>query len=100
MRLGRADFSCASMGPRSADRGISCHSNYSIVNDLRYGYREAMAWPSISQLAPHPFLDNHQEISPLGVASGSPTFPIDPLLASPGNKNRVLIEFSFQNLRE
>ena len=97
---GDSSHFAASMGPRSADRGISRHSNYSIVNDLRYGQREAVTWPSMSHLSQHPFLHNHRGISPLEAASGSATFRIDPPLASPGNKDRVLIQFSFQNLRE
>lgn len=88
----------ASMRPRSADRGISRHSNYSIINDLRYGQREAIARSSLSQLSPHLFRSNHCKISCLEAARGSPTFRIDPPLASAGNKNRVLIQLSFQNL--
>ena len=90
----------ASMGPRSADRGNGRRSNYSIINDLRYGQREARSLASMSQLPPHHLPHNHREISPLEAASGSHIFRIDPPLASPGNKDRVLIQLSFQNLRE
>ena len=53
-----------------------------------------------SHLQPHHCLHNRREISPLQSASGSPTFRIDPPLASPRDKDRVLIELSFQNLGE
>src|SRR5437660_1193506 len=55
-------FFHASMGPRSADRGISRPSNYSIVNDLRYGQREAIAEPSTSHMLPFPLRRKHSEI--------------------------------------